>query len=118
MSEKNRIFGFNLKYYLWEQNIDISEFARKLGYSISDMWRIEDARVILDQTEREDIANALHVSVEEMFEEKSEEQYELAECFECRGHFADKNNKKRILDLFDTYCDVQEMLTDSKERPS
>ena len=80
----------------------------------SGLWRIEDAQIILDRREREEIANALDVSLDDMFKEKSEHDYELAQCFECRGHFENENNKKKILDLFDTYCDIQEMLTDSR----
>ena len=49
MGEKNRIFGFNLKYYLWEKKIANSDFAENLGYSIVDLWRIEDAQIILDR---------------------------------------------------------------------
>ena len=114
MGEKNRIFGFNLKYYLWEKKIASSDFAENLGYSIVDLWRIEDAQIILERREREEIANALDVSLDDMFKEKSEHDYELAQCFECRGHFENENNKKKILDLLDTYCDIQEMLTDSR----
>ena len=114
MNEKNRVFGYNLKYYLWEKKIDAFEFAKSLGYSLADLWRIEDARVRLDRSEREEIAKALRLSVEEMYVEKAESDYELAECFECRGHFVDPKNKEKILDLLDTYCDVQEMLVDSK----
>ena len=38
--------------------------------------------------------------------------YENAGCFECRGEFSSPENKKIILDLFDTYCDVQEVLAE------
>ncbi len=33
-------------------------------------------------------------------------------CLECRGEFSSEENKKKILDLFDTYCDVQEVLAE------
>ena len=101
MGEKNRIFGFNLKYYLWEKKIASSDFAENLGYSIVDLWRY----AIWEKMQRQ---------LDDMFKEKSEHDYELAQCFECRGHFENENNKKKILDLFDTYCDIQEMLTDSR----
>lgn len=114
MSERNRIFGFNVKYYLWKQKLDRTEFAKNLGYSLADLWRIEDARVMLDRTEKKEIARALNVPLEEMLEEKTQQEYELAECFECRGHFESMDNKKKILDLFDAYCDIQEMLADLK----
>lgn len=114
MSEKNRVFGFNLKYFLWEKGIDASNFAKQLGYSLSDLWRIEDARALLGKAECQEIADALQVSLDEMYQERAEVDYERAECFECRGHFENPDNKKVILDLFDTYCDVQEMLADAK----
>lgn len=114
MGKVDRIFGNNIKYYLWKKNVNASEFASELGYSLFDLCRIEDARAYLEQTEKEAIANAIGLTLEEMYEEKDEAEYELAGCFECRGYFSDLNNKKLILDLFDVYCDVQEMLIDSR----
>lgn len=114
MSEKDRVFGYNLRYYLWKDDINATDFANRLGYSLVDLWRIESARVFLDSSECEDIAAALGISLEDMYVEQSEENYENAGCFECRGCFENSANKKKILDLFDTYCDIQEMLFESK----
>ena len=110
MSERGRLFGNNLKLILSERGISEEYFAEQTGYTTYELQEIMDARVILDQQARGKIASQLGVDEEAMYEQRSEDSYMAAGYMECRGRFEDTENKKLILDLFDIYCDMQEVL--------
>lgn len=71
-----------------------------------------DARMFLTADEKEHIAAELSIPLEQLYEPQPDRVYENAGCFECRGEFSNPINKKTIFDLFDTYCDVQEVLVE------
>ena len=77
-----------------------------------------DARLILDRQEQEQVAEALSVSLDILYKPQEDTLYEDAKYFECKGNFSTHENKKIILDLFDVYCDVQEVLVEEGLRPS
>lgn len=110
MSEKSRIFGNNLQVILNKKNIQPETFAEQLGYSVQEIHRIMDARLFLTMQEREEIAKALDVDVDVLYQAQDDKVYEEAGCLECRGEFSKLEYKKQILDLFDVYCDIQELL--------
>ncbi len=118
MREKSRVFGNNLRFYLQQKGLQISQFADRLGYSEYEVQKMMDARLFLDRQEQEEIAKALDVSVGALYEVLENKCYEAAGCLECRGEFSSEENKKKILDLFDTYCDVQEVLAEEGLKPS
>ena len=68
----------------------------------------------LDENEKEDIAKELNTTVEDLYIPRTEQQYHDAGCIECRGEFSDQDNKSRILDLLDAYCDVQELIAENQ----
>lgn len=118
MREKSRVFGNNLRFYLKQKGLQISQFANELGYSEYEVQKMMDARLFLDRQEQEEIARAVGVTVDSLYEVLEDKCYENAGCLECRGEFSTAENKKKILDLFDIYCDVQETLTEEGLKPS
>lgn len=112
MSEKSRIFGNNLQVFLKRKNIQPERFAEQLGYSAQEVRRMMDARLFLTMKEKEDIAQALDVTVDSFYQVLDDKTYEEAGCLECRGEFSQPENKREILDLFDIYCDIQELLAE------
>lgn len=118
MREKSRVFGNNLRFYLKQRGLQISQLADRLGYSEYEIQKMMDARLFLDRQEQEEIAEAVGVSVDELYEVLDDKCYEEAGCLECRGEFSSAGNKKEILDLFDIYCDVQEILAEEGLKPS
>lgn len=116
MREKNRVFGNNVKYLLNQQRISAEQFGRELGYTELEVYRIMDARIILDKQEKEAVRNFFGLnSVEALYTVRENEEYEQAGCIECRGNFDKPENKKLILDILDLYCDVQEALAEAEE---
>lgn len=112
MREKSRIFGNNLQVFLKRKNIQPERFAEQLGYSVQEVRRMMDARLFLTMEEKENIAHALDVTVDSFYQVLDDKTYEKAGCLECRGEFSQPENKKEILDLFDIYCDIQELLAE------
>jgi hypothetical protein len=113
MIEKNRLFGNNVKFSIVSQNLNESSVAAHLGYSKYELWKIMDGRCFLDAEEKADIARELNTSVEILCTERNPEEYEGVGCIECRGNFSSKQHKKEILDLFDIYCDIQELIAET-----
>lgn len=112
MSEKSRIFGNNLQVFLKEKDIQPERLAERLGYSVQEVRRIMDARLFLTMEEKQDIAGVLGVTIDDLYQVQDDKTYEMAGCLECRGEFSQPEHKKKILDLFDIYCDVQELLAE------
>lgn len=110
MREQSRVFGSNLRFYMNKAGMKVEELAGKLGYSVYEIRKVMDARLFLEREEKEQIAEALGVTVDTLYETLDDKSYEQAGCMECRGKFSTTENKKEILDLFDAYCDVQETL--------
>ncbi|MCH5256574.1 MAG: hypothetical protein J1D87_04735 [Lachnospiraceae bacterium] len=118
MKEKSRVFGNNLRFYLGKKGMQPKEFAEKLGYPEYEVQKMMDARLFLDRQEQEQIAEALDLPLDTLYQALEDQLYENAGCFECRGEFSTSENKKIILDLFDVYCDVQEVLVEEGLKPS
>lgn len=118
MREKSRVFGNNLRFYLNRKGMQPKQLAEKLGYSELEMQKIMDARLFLDRQEQEQVAEALDVSLDILYEPQEDQLYESVGCFECRGEFSSAQNKKIIFDLFDVYCDIQEVLAEEGLKPS
>ncbi len=110
MSERSRVFGNNLRVYLNEKKMEPEQLAERLNYSVQEVRRIMDARLFLTAEEKEQIAAELGVALETLYEVQADSVYENAGCYECRGEFSEPSNKKIIFDMFDTYCDIQEVL--------
>ena len=109
MNKQGRIIGRNIQYFMSQKGIDDETLASKLGFSKLDVARIKDARLFLSYEDLNAIADALQVSVGELVDEdlcKGERDFLVG----CQGEFANEENKEKILNLMDAYCDIQEML--------
>lgn len=118
MINKNRVFGQNVYYNMMNKNSNVLYWAERLGFSEQDLRRIFDARLFLDTKEKEEIARALGVSMENLFDDNMEIPHDERSLIEYRGAFSKKENKEKILDLFDMYCDIQELLIRERLKPS
>ena len=118
MGKDSRVFGSNLRFYLRQKEMQPQQLAERLGYSEYEIQKMMDARLFLDKQEQEQIASVLEISLDTLYEPLGDACYESAGCLECRGEFSTAENKKEILDLFDVYCDVQEVLVEEGLKPS
>lgn len=110
MKTENRVFGNNLRVFLYKAGLSVEEFSRKLGYTEYETYKIMDARAYISLRECQQIADFLNKPLEEFYKVLTNKEYEAAGCIECRGSFSRPENKRLILDIFDLYCDAQEAL--------
>ncbi len=87
-----------------------SVVAKNLGYTEQEVLKAMDGRLFLDKNEKESIAKLLDVSLSEMINNTDNINEQSNGCIEYRGSFSTEENRDFILDLFDAYCDIQEML--------
>lgn len=105
-----RILGNNINLLLNQRGIKYEDFAKALGYSVSDVHRLCDARLGTSTEDIKDIAQFLEVEESGLFVDKGEKAYVGDGFMHCMGEFKYIENKYKILDIFDMYCDMQELL--------
>lgn len=118
MERENRVFGNNLRFYAQKKGIKLKWLADQLECSEYEVQKMMDARLFLDRCEQEHVAEILGVTVDMLYQPLEDKDYESAGCIEYRGEFSAPEHKKQILDLFDVYCDVQEILAEEGLKPS
>lgn len=104
-----RILGNNIKLLLNEKGIDKSVFAEKLGYSLNDVHRLCDARLLLREEDIADIAHFFQEDLKNLYICQSE-KYIGSDFMHCMGEFKCPKNEDKIHDIFDMYCDLKEIL--------
>lgn len=105
-----RIFGDNIKLLLKENRISKEEFADKLGYSTDEVDRLCDARLAVTDGDIRDIADFFSCSVDSMFVRRDESEYVGMGFLHCMGQFKDPEDREKVLNIFDMYCDLLEAL--------
>lgn len=95
-----RRFGDNLAFLLRGKNEE--EFASSLGFSLLEVQRLKEGRMILRSDDISEIADYFGVSQESLFEKHPERSqvHVLGEM--------DEEAENKILDMFDIYCDLAE----------
>ncbi len=107
-----RVIGDNIKLLLQQKNIEKKVFAEAMGYSPYDIAKICDGRLFITDEQLNKIASFFHVSKEVMMKRCDENQYTGAGFMECMGTFKKEDNKDKVLDILDMYCDLKETLND------
>ena len=106
-----RVFGQNMGYYMLQNGISAEAMGRDLGYSVNEIIRAKDSRLFLDADEKRAIADYLGIAFEDMTADTHLIENEENGSIEYRGKFSSPSNRDVILNLFDAYCDIQELLT-------
>ena len=104
----SRIIGNNINLELKKQSIGMSDFANKLGFSLSDGYRLIEGRLFLPPTQLSKIADILGITKEQVIENKGMMEYNsLVHNFR---DFKSEDNQELVLDLIDMYADLAEAL--------
>lgn len=105
-----RTIGNNIKLLLQERGVSYEDLANALDYDYIDIAKICDGRLVVMDEDLEEIADYFDVPVDYLFEEKSKELYS-GKLFVYHMHtFKQDENKQKILDIFDYYCDLKEAI--------
>lgn len=104
--DRSRMLGRNIQLDMEKKAICEKDFAQKLGYSLSELKKLLEGKMLLAKKDLENIALQLGESYDDLVTERSKEEYEA--IFDCMGYFSDEENEDRILDLIDMYIELKE----------
>lgn len=110
MNTQKRTFGQNLCIVVKKKDISVSEMADELGYTKEELERIMESRLFVNSQEKKDIADYVKEPIEFFSKEPADAELVESGYMECRGEFSSVEKRELIFDLFDAYCDVQELL--------
>lgn len=105
-----RVIGNNCKMQFIANKIDKVTFAQKLGYDLFDVEKLCDGRLFVTDEDLSDIANEFRITVDELCENQGYNTYVDHGCIHCMGRFANEEDQDAILDIFDMYCNLREVL--------
>lgn len=109
MSEA-RALGNNIRLLLDNKGNDKSAFADALGYSLLDVDKLCDARLFTSEDDIKDIADFFGIEPSDLLTCRDDAEYKGAGFLHCMGEFIRPENKEKILNFFDMYCDLKEAL--------
>lgn len=107
MANVGRKLGVNIRTRMLEANISLDSFAKRLGYSMKDVWRVIEGKVVIPPVELDKIANFLETTKKELL---SQEPDSLVADLQYMKEFSDPDNLDKILDLMDEYVELREVL--------
>lgn len=108
---QERIIGKNCRLLMQKQAVSEEEFAKKLGYSVLDVKKLMDGRIFTTHRDIQDIASFFKVLPEFILKDHGKAAYNGSGFMYCMTDFSDEDNEEKILDIFDMYCDLKEMLS-------
>ncbi|AKN33781.1 hypothetical protein Ccar_24325 [Clostridium carboxidivorans P7] len=110
--ENARVLGNNITLLLNQKGISKEAFAKALGYSCFDVQKLCDARLLTTEEDIKDIADYFNVTTDELFTYRDDNAYTGEGFMHCMGKFNQPENREKILDIFDMYCNIKEALAD------
>lgn len=105
-----RILGNNINLLLNQKGVTKENFAEAMGYTVFDVQKLCDARLSTSAEDLKDIAQFFEVDESSLFTDLGDKTYVGDGFMHCMGEFSSRENKNKILDIFDMYCDMQELL--------
>ena len=85
-------------------------FAKALGYSLLDVKNLMDGRLLTTDKDIADISEFFNVPVDYILTDQGKIAYSGPGFLHCVGSFSDGKNEDKVLDIFDQYCDLKNML--------
>ena len=104
--DRVRMLGRNIQLDMEKMGIGEDEFAQKLEYSLFELKKLFEGKLLVAKKDLDKIAEALNESYDELIRERNREDYNAV--FDCMGTFSDEQNEDRILDLIDMYIELKE----------
>lgn len=103
-----RVIGNNIALELKKKSIDISFLAERIGFSLSDIHKLLEGRLLLPPFQLKKLAQVLNTTKEELMRVK--EQGEYNDLIYNFRNFKNVENQELVLDLIDMYADLEEAL--------
>lgn len=104
----SRIIGNNVNLELKAQSLDLTEFGKRVGFSLADVRKLIEGRLFLPPLQLKKIADALGITRDQLIEDRGMSEYNsLIHNFR---EFKNESNQGLVLDLIDMYADLAEIL--------
>ena len=107
MEKISRNIGIGLYSVLKDNSISIEEAAQKIGFSVRDMYRLIEGRVLVSPRVLEEISNELGIKSDFLISFVPDNNNLLPEL-EYNKEFSSRDNLYRIIDLLDEYIELKE----------
>ncbi|HAT89218.1 MAG TPA: XRE family transcriptional regulator [Roseburia sp.] len=105
-----RVLGNNIRVLLKNDQTMKQAFADALGYTPYEVEKLCDARLYTTDEDIHDIAEYFSVTPDSLYVSRSPEEYTGNGFLHCMGQFKKEENKEKVLNIFDMYCDIKELL--------
>lgn len=106
----SRVLGNNIKMLMNKNNVNSEEFANGLGYSLFDVQKLCDARLLATDQDVVDISHYFGVTPDYLYSVHENDNYSGPGFMNCMHQFKKPENEEKILNIFDMYCDLKEAL--------
>lgn len=104
MASNLRLLGNNIKRMAEKNRLDTEELADACGFSLSDIHRVFEGRLLLTPVQICAIADTLKCSVNQLLVKPEG----FISYGECMGDFKNSENEDKILNIIDDYIDLVE----------
>lgn len=104
--DRMRMLGRNISMDMERNHISEDAFAERLGYSVRELRKLLEGKLMIVKSEVERIAECLGETYEALTKERGKEEYQ--QMFDCMGSFSDEENEDFILDTIDMYIEIKE----------
>ena len=102
----SKMMGQNILRLAFEKKISLDAVAEASGLTAKDLGRIVDGRLLVAPDILENVSESLGVDILQLM------TFDEEECryMECMTRFKDNTKKALLLDIIDTYVDLEERM--------
>lgn len=100
-----RDIGNNIRWQLNVKNFSREYFCKELNYSEVELDKLLEGRLAVFSSDIDDIARFFGIDKEDLVAYHPER-----DVLHCMGGFSSEENKEKILDLLDMYCNLKEIM--------
>ena len=107
MANLYRKIGVNVHTFMQKTNLTPEELAKRMSYSLKDIWNVFEGKVMIPPVEINKLASVLGVTEEDLVINEPER---LAPNLEFMKEFSNPDSLDKVLDLMDEYVEISEAI--------
>ena len=104
-----RIIGDNIRLLINDNHTDKQTLADILGYSAADLERLCEGRLLAAPKIIDDMVGFFGTDPRDLFIRKDNNVYKGNGFVYCQGDFTKQEDKDKILDMIDDYCELKKI---------
>ena len=104
-----RVIGDNIRLIINNNSTDKQMLADRLGYSVTDLERLCEGRLLAAPKIIDDITGFFDTNSYDLLIRKDGDVYKGDGFVCCQSDFTKQENKDKILDMIDDYCELKKI---------